>query len=144
MTHQSAKPSWEHYDHRADIGVRGFGPTLAEAFSQAALAMTSVITDPGKIEPTEAIEIDCDDGDTELLFVDWLNRIVYEMATRKMLFSQFDVKIDGRELHAVIRGEAIDMDRHQPTVEIKGATYTTLKVEHSADGGWMAQTVVDV
>ena len=144
MTHQSAKPSWEHYDHRADIGVRGFGPTLAEAFSQAALAMTSVITDTDKIKPAEAIVIDCDDSDTELLFVDWLNRIVYEMATRKMLFSQFDVKIDGTELHAVIRGEAIDMDRHQPTVEIKGATYTTLKVEHSADGDWMAQTVVDV
>ena len=30
-------PSWEHFAHDADIGIRGWGATPAEAFAQAAL-----------------------------------------------------------------------------------------------------------
>ena len=41
-------------------------------------------------------------------------------------------------------GERISPERHQPAVEVKGATYTTLRVERTGDGGWLAQTVVDV
>jgi len=135
---------WQHYDHLADIGVRGYGSTLAGAFGQAALAMTAVVTEPGSVEPREAVEIDCEDADRETLLVDWLNCVVYETVTRKMLFSRFDVQIQGARLHAKIWGEPIDAERHQPAVEIKGATYTTLKVQQLSGDLWMAQTVVDV
>ena len=40
---------WEHYAHGADIGVRGIGPTVEEAFEQAAVALAGVITDPALI-----------------------------------------------------------------------------------------------
>ena len=30
---------WEHFEHGADIGVRGIGPTPASAFEQAALPL---------------------------------------------------------------------------------------------------------
>ena len=33
--------------------------------------------------------------DDELLLVDWLNALIYEMATRRMLFGRFDVTIEG-------------------------------------------------
>jgi SHS2 domain-containing protein len=66
------------------MGVRGFGATKAQAFEQAALAMTAVVTDPVSVEPREAVALDCDAPDDELLFADWLNRLIYEMATRKM------------------------------------------------------------
>ena len=45
---------WEHFPHDADIGVRGFGPTVVAAFEQAALALTAVITDPGHIDASPA------------------------------------------------------------------------------------------
>jgi tRNA nucleotidyltransferase (CCA-adding enzyme) len=35
------------------------------------------------------------------------------------------------------------VQRHQPAVEVKGATYTALRVA-PIEGGWLAQTVVDV
>src|SRR5690606_28024908 len=38
-------PRWEHFAHDADMGVRGVGSTLAEAFEQGALALTALITD---------------------------------------------------------------------------------------------------
>lgn len=125
------------------MGVRGFGATKAEAFEQAALAMTAVVTDPTGVEPREAVTIGCEAPDDELLLADWLNRVIYEMATRKMLFSRFEVRIDGTRLSAQAWGERADVARHQPAVEIKGATYTALRVAHD-NGGWVAQTVVDV
>jgi SHS2 domain-containing protein len=137
-------PAWEHFYHMADIGVRGRGQTLAEAFEQVAMAMTAVITDPELIQPQQVIHLSCAAPDDELLLVDWLNALVYEMATRKMLFSRFEVTLQAQQLTGRAWGEKIDIGRHQPTVEIKGATYTELKVAHEADGSWMAQCVVDV
>jgi len=137
--------AWEHFEHRADIGVRGIGQDMAEAFAQAALAMTAIITDPDSVQPEHGVLLACSETDPELLFVDWLNQVIFEMATRGMLFSRFEVRIGGNgELHAEIRGEAVDRARHTPAVEIKGATFTELSVQQQADGRWVAQCVVDV
>ncbi len=125
------------------MGVRGFGATEAEAFEQAALALTAVVTDPAAVEPSAAVAIHCEGPDDELLFAEWLNSLIYEMATRRMLFSRFAVRLEGTRLSAEAWGEDIDAARHHPAVEIKGATYTTLRVARE-DGGWVAQTVVDV
>jgi SHS2 domain-containing protein len=66
------------------------------------------------------------------------------MAVRRMLFGRFHVEIDGARLHAQAFGETVDVQRHGPKVEVKGATYTSLRVAPTGDGGWLAQTVVDV
>lgn len=134
---------WEHFAHGADIGVRGFGATEAEAFEQAGLALTAVIADLATVEPREAVAVECDAPDDELLFAEWLNGLIYEMAIRKMLFARYQVRLAGGRLSARAWGERIDVVRHHPAVEVKGATYTQLRVAREADG-WVAQTVVDV
>jgi SHS2 domain-containing protein len=134
---------WEHYGHEADIGVRGIGATQAEAFEQAALAMTAVVADPALVQPRERVRVHCEAPDDELLLAEWLNALVYEMSTRKMLFSRFAVQLDGHTLSGEAWGERLEAARHHPAVEVKGATYTTLRVAHDA-GEWLAQTVVDV
>jgi SHS2 domain-containing protein len=126
------------------MGVRGCGPTLALAFEQAALALTAVITDPQRISDRQPVGIVCEAPDRELLLTDWLNAVIYQMATRHMLFARYQVRIDGNRLHATAWGEPIDRQRHQPGVEIKGATYTALKVVQNAAGDWSAECVVDV
>lgn len=135
---------WEHFPHQADIGVRGLGATLEQAFEQAALALTAVITDLPAVAPNEMIRLSCEAPDAELLLVDWLNVLIYEMATRNMLFSRFEVHLEGTHLGAQVWGEALEVSRHHPAVEVKGATYTALKVARQPDGGWLAQCVVDV
>lgn len=135
---------WEHFPHQADIGVRGLGVTLEQAFEQAALALTAVITDLAAVAPNEMIRLSCEAPDAELLLVDWLNVLIYEMATRNMLFSRFEVHLEGTHLGAQVWGEALEVARHHPAVEVKGATYTALKVARQPDGGWLAQCVVDV
>lgn len=135
---------WEHFPHDADIGVRGLGTTLEQAFEQAALALTAVITDPATVAQKERIRLSCEAPDAELLLVDWLNSLIYEMATRNMLFSRFEAHLEGNRLTAQVWGEALETARHHPAVEVKGATYTALKVAQQPDGGWLAQCVVDV
>ena len=135
---------WEHLEHGADIGVRGYGDDPAEAFAHAAKAMSAVITDPELIEPRETIEVACEADDYDLLLLDWLNEIIYQMATRNMLFGRYEVRIDGHRLVARLHGETTDPGRHQPAVEIKGATMTELAVYRARDGRWVAQCIIDV
>ena len=134
---------WEHFPHEADMGVRGVGASKAQAFEQAALALTAIVTDPQTIEPRQPIEVECEAPDDELLLADWLNSLIFEMSARKMLFSRFSVRLDGQRLRGRAWGESIDRARHHPAVEIKGATYTALRVAQE-NGEWVAQTVVDV
>jgi len=134
---------WEHFEHGADIGVRGLGATKAAAFEQAALALTAAVADPATVRERERVPIACEAPDDELLLAEWLNALVYEMATRRMLFSRFAVALEGNRLRAEAWGEPLDAARHQPAVEVKGATYTGLRVARD-NGGWVAQTVVDV
>jgi len=139
-----ADRGWEHFEHVADIGVHGFGPDLETAFEQAALAMSAIVTDPGDIREMESVDIRCQAPDVELLLADWLNAIVFEMATRGMLFSHFKVRIDGVALEGQARGEKVDRGRHQPAAEVKGATLSELQVRCGDDGLWHARCVVDV
>jgi tRNA nucleotidyltransferase (CCA-adding enzyme) len=144
MSTSTVKKHWELFAHDADIGVRGLGASKEDAFEQAAVALTAVITDPQSLSLREKLQISCEAPDDELLLMDWLNALVYEMATRKLLFGRFDVRLNGHRLEAQAWGEKIDVARHQPAVEIKGATLTCLRVEQEPGGSWIAQCVVDV
>ena len=134
---------WEHFPHDADVGVRGFGASPAAAFEQAALALTAAVTS-AKVEPKQPVEVSCEAPDLELMFVEWLNCVIYEMAVRRMLFGRFAVRIEGLRLEGTLWGEPVDVSRHAPACEPKGATYAALKVAADGDGVWSAGCVVDV
>lgn len=143
MTNPLVSPRWEHFAHDADMGVRGYGETKSQAFEQAALALIAVMTEPSGVSPRVAVDIRCEAPDDELLLADWLNEIVFAMADRKMLFGRFEVTLRGSKLEATAWGEPVDVVRHHPAVEVKGATYTALRVALE-NRAWIAQTVVDV
>jgi len=137
------KGRWEHFPHDADVGLRGWGATPAEAFEQAACALTAVMT-RAEVNPNVAVRLRCEAPDLELLFVEWLNAIIYEMAVRNMLFGRFAVRIENGRLEGTLWGEPVDVERHAPACEPKGATYTALQVAREADGRWSAACIVDV
>ena len=142
---------WEHFAHGADVGVRGFGRTRGAPGGHAARGLVAVVADDVEgVGGRERVEIACGPApDDEILLVDWLNAVVFEMATRSMLFGRFAVRIEddgdaGRRLRGEAWGEPVDLARHAAGVEVKGATYTALRVAREADGTWVAQCVVDV
>ncbi len=143
-TTTTSRPRWEHFPHESDIGIRGIAATLEEAFVQAALGLTAVIADTDAVSPREKVAISCEGTDKEILFLDWINALIYEMATRRMLFSRFEVSFAEGGLQGRAWGEPIDPVKHHPAVEVKGATFTELKVYRDNTGSWVAQCVVDV
>jgi tRNA nucleotidyltransferase (CCA-adding enzyme) len=144
LNSKSIPPHWEHFEHEADIGIRGIAATLEQAFEQAAVAMTAVVTDIDLVSASKVVSIHCEAPDTELLLVSWINELVYEMSVNGLLFNNYEVVIDDGTLSAIAFGEAVDRQKHQPAVEIKGATFTELRVYQQADDSWVAQCVVDV
>ena len=135
--------NYETFEHEADIGIRGFGDSMAEAFENAACAMYSVMVNIQTIEPKEKRSVAVSAPDRELLLIEWLNALLSLSDVERMVFSKFEVKIDGTSLIGTAWGEALDRVRHQPHVEIKGATFHMLSVQE-LDSRYVAQCVVDV
>ena len=139
----TAPTRWEHFPHDADVGIRGRGATLAEAFEQAALALTGIVTDAEIAAQTE-VEVTCEAPDVEVLLVEWLNAIIYEMAVRNMIFGRYKVTLSDTSLKGTMWGETVDQAKHSPACEPKGATYTALRVAKEPDGTWSAACIIDV
>jgi len=138
-----SSPPFENFAHDADVGVRGRGKTLAEALANAGRALTAVVTDPASVREVLSVEIECEASDPDELLFDWLNALVFEMATRRVLFARYDVRVDGARLVGRAFGEPVEVGRHHPAVEVKGATWTGLRVARER-GTWVAECVVDV
>jgi tRNA nucleotidyltransferase (CCA-adding enzyme) len=96
------------------------------------------------VQLRERIELRVRASDPELLTYDWLNEIIFETVTRGMLFGRFSVKVDDGELHGLAWGEPVDVARHEPAVEIKGATMCELRLCETPFGPWVASCIVDV
>jgi len=135
---------WEHFEHEADIGLRATAATREKLFELMGEALTAVTAEPRTVRPLTAVTISCEAPDDALLLVDWLNALIYEMATRRMLFGEWHVELQRHRLNAHVLGEAVDRSRHQPVVEVKGATYTALSVDQDNEGNWRGQCIVDV
>jgi len=135
---------WEHFPHAADIGVRGIGRTEDEAFEEAAKALVALTTDLDRVSPKEKVVVSLSAPDDEQLLVEWLDALVFEMATRRWVFSRFEVRIEGGKLEGTLWGEPRDESRHPIGVEVKGPTFTELHVGVREDGLWVAQLIVDV
>jgi SHS2 domain-containing protein len=135
---------WEHFPHEADMGVRGVGDDENEAFAEAAKALCALTTELSEVSERERVEIERRAPDVEQLLVEWLDALIFEMATRHMVFARFEVQIEDGTLHGVAWGERRDERRHTAGVEVKGATFTELRVTKDASGRAIAQCVVDV
>jgi SHS2 domain-containing protein len=136
---------FEHFEHRADIGVRGFGATLAEAFQETAKAMFAVMGKIESVNKKKKVKIFCNADDEAGLLIEFLNALLAQADIEKMFFSDFQVKIKkGKkyELTGYAIGEKRDVDKHCLKLEVKAATYSQLKVEKKE--GFMAQCIVDV
>ena len=135
---------YETFEHESDIGIRGCGNSLEQAFENAAVALYSVMVNVGKIAPAEKKVIAVSATDRELLLVEWLNALLALSDIERLVFSKFEVKIiEDTTLTGIAWGEPLDRVRHEAHVEVKGATYHMLSVREE-NGRYWAQCVVDV
>ena len=147
MSEVSEMRTWEHYEHTADIGVRGYGSTLEEAFEAVALALFDVMVDVRKVEPKECREVEVEEEDLEALLYSFLEELLVLHDVEGLVFGDVKVEIEktenGYRLKARACGEPLS-EKHEPKEEVKAITYHEMEIKQLPDGRWMAQFVPDL
>lgn len=138
------KRSFEIVDHTADVGIIAYGADSKELFSNAALALFSLIAEPETVEARQRFDLEVSAPDREGLLVEWLNELIYLFDVKHVLFSRFEIEhLTLTDLKAVCYGERFDQMKHKVKAGVKAATYHTLKLERNGDG-YRAQVILDV
>jgi SHS2 domain-containing protein len=131
-----------YFEHVADMGVIGRGPTLTDAFVTAAEATFAIMADAARLSETLVVEIKFKEGDDELALVTWLNRLLAEARVHGAIFRRFELEREGDAYTGRAYGCMWD-DSIPRGTEVKGATLTALSVKQD-ENGWEARCVVDV
>ena len=142
-------PISENFEHKADIGVRGKGKTIEDAFVGGALSMMGVMFELKGVKALKSVDIECSADDLAALFVEWLNKILCQRDLETMVFSKFEASISGKDGNFTLKGKAwgegYDPSKHVPKIEVKAATYSQLKFfTEEGTGLYVAQCIVDV
>ncbi|MHA2307007.1 MAG: archease [Candidatus Hodarchaeales archaeon] len=135
---------YEYFEHQADIGIRGKGNTLAEAFEQAALAMFEIMVETKGINPSESQPVEVTANDQDELLIAWLSELLFLKDVEGKVFSRFNVEsLNANMLSAKVYGEVIDVSKHKLKLEVKAATWTQLVIK-TENNQYIAQCLVDV
>ena len=138
---------FKHLEHISEAYVEAWGSTLEEAFENAGRALFDIMTDVGRVEPLQEVELQAEAEDLEALLFEWITTLLVEFDTTGMVYSKFRVSIQrgdgGYRLKAKAYGEPFDPERHPPKVEVKAMTYSLMEIKQE-DEGYRIRYVVDI
>ena len=127
------KERFRFLEHTADAYVEAYGSSLEEAFGNAALASTEVMTEVEKVEAQDEEKFLVEASDEPALLYSWLEEVLLEFELKGKLYSRFEVS-DIEEIGGVFRlrarawGEKFDSEKHPSKVGIKSVTYHRMEI----------------
>lgn len=130
----------------ADVAFEARGSTLEELFVQCALATFEAMLDTKKVRGKIEKMIELENEDPEELLYDWLTEIISLKDSESLALGAFEVKLEKNRtnrLHAKVRGEKINPERHELRSDVKAVTYHLFKLRRDK-GGWIATVVLDI
>ncbi len=134
---------YEFLPHTADVKFRAYGKTMEEAFSNAALALTKVITDPSKVEAMVEKKIEVSSEDEKALLYDFLEQFLILLDSESFLLNSIkEIKIEGNSLKAVVVGDT-ELEKYETGTHIKAVTYQEMEIKKEK-GQYMLQVVLDL
>ena len=134
---------FEIVDHTADVGIIAYGASISQAFTNAARALFSLITELDNVEEVVYRDIELVAPDQESLLVEWLNELIYLFDAENIIFKRFDItQLNSTRLKARGYGEKVDSSKHKLKTGVKAATYHMLKVDKT--NGCQVQVLFDI
>jgi len=133
------KAGFEFRDHTADIQVYCYGPSLEQAFEQAALSLMTIISpDLSKIDPKIEKKIEINAEDKEALLFDFLSEFLYIFDVDELIFSKIKVESitkvnDEYCLKARMLGEKFDLKKHEGGTIVKAITYSYMEINEEKE-----------
>lgn len=132
---------YKFLEHRADAKFQAFGKSLEEAFSNAALAMTSVMTDYNKIKSKIKHKISVDGADKKALLYNFLEQLLILLDTKKFLLHKIrNLTIRENKLTAELIGDNFN-NQYKIKINIKAVTYNDMFIKEKP---FIVQVVVDI
>ena len=133
-------------EHTADAKFQAYGKSMEEAFSNAALAMFSIITDTKKIKKSIKKGIEAKGHDLKSLLYNYLEELLFLIDTENFLLNRIEeLKIHKKErnyfLEAIVVGDKAE--GYETTGDIKAVTYNEMEVKEEKDKV-MVQVVLDL
>ena len=133
---------FEFLEHTADAKFLAYGKTLEEAFSNAALALFTLMTDVSKVKPRVKKHITVTSSSREAMLYDFLESLVVLIDTEGFLLHEMkNMQITGNVLSADAYGdhaEGYDVHTH-----IKAITYNDMFIKEEK-GKFILQVVPDI
>lgn len=131
----------------ADVAFEAFGKNEEELFENAAFAVEEIMVDTKEVKQKVTKEVEVEAKDLETLLFDWLQELVYLKDAELLVFSSFDVKITkstgGFNLAGAVRGEKLDMKRHEFRADVKAVTWHMFELKKEKEG-WRCRVVLDI
>lgn len=131
---------FEVFEHTADIGLRVRAGDLPSLFTEAAVALFSIIssvTTNGGERRHFAVAGD----DPELLLFDWLNDLLFTFSTDHVALTDIELNVDPEGIDAIVVARPVDAS--DVMREVKAITYHGLSVRRDGEE-WLAEFIVDV
>ncbi len=140
----SGAEGFDYFPVAADVGIRGWGPTLETAFRQTGLGLFALMVEAESIVERESREVRAQGDTPETLLVNWLNDCLYLHDVEGFLAHRIDFAVfEERRLHSILWGEAVDPTRHPLGTVVKAATYHQLTIGRVNDG-WEIRVILDI
>jgi len=135
---------YEQFEMDADVGIRAWGPTRAEAFAQTALGVFSLIVPPEGVGARDVREVRAQAGSPEVLLVNWIDECLYVHEIEGYVVARIEVMVlEDTRIHALLHGEEIDPSRHALRAVVKAATLHQVEVA-ARQGRHETRVVLDV
>ena len=131
-------------DHTADIGIVAYGANIKALFANAAVGLSSLMTDLDTINEVDQKQIELTAEDAEVLLVEWLNELIYIVEVEHIVFKRFDIEeLTDNRIKSNCYGEKINPKHNTLLREIKAATYHMLRISKS-DSGYEVTVIFDI
>jgi SHS2 domain-containing protein len=139
----------ESLEHTADMGLRGWGGSPAEAFEETALAMFDLIIDRKGVFAEKDHHLSLGGRDLTELLIEFLNELlsladVEDSAFVSVRIERLDGGGDEWDLEAVVGGIPRAKCRKRLLSEVKAATWYGASISREGSGRWVAGCVVDL
>ena len=119
-------------DHMTDAVIEAYGPTMADAFENAAIALNDTMVDISTVIPTKQFVISARGRDIRQLLFEWLDKVLLILLIDRVVMRSFDIEIsedaDLCVLDATAEGEPLNLEKHKYKVEIKAVTYHEMEI----------------
>ncbi len=134
--------NYEFLEHTADIKFRSFGKTLPEAFSNAALALGSIMSQQTNITPKIKEIVEVTGEDYESLLYNFLEEFLFLFDSKGFILSKINkINLSEKTLKAEVLGDKAE--NYNFSNPVKAITYNEMFVK-KINNSWVCQVVLDV